>query len=114
MHPDIPEEGRTLAKDVNIEGAIAIFQRVLDVYEQAVAPDPNDAKVRDSRGPARTLTGDTDGTIEDFQAYVGWAEQQSWASEKQKLIAKRKRWIQALQAGENPFTPEVLEELRNE
>ena len=27
---------------------------------------------------------------------------------------KRKQWIKALEKGENPFTDEVLEELKNE
>lgn len=91
---------------------------VLDVCEQAVALASENGKFqhRNSRGLARALTGDVAGAIEDFQAYVGWAEQQEWASEERskEYIATRQRWIQSLQAGENPFTPELLEELRKE
>jgi tetratricopeptide (TPR) repeat protein len=80
---------------------------VMEACEKAVTLDPENGNIRDNRGLARAMTGDIDGAIEDFQAYVDWTD-----NEERK--AKRQRWIEALQAGENPFTPELLEELWNE
>jgi WD40 repeat protein len=80
---------------------------VLDACDKAVASDPNYAEIRDSRGLARALTGDFDGAIEDFQVFVDW-----WATNEEEK-AQRQRWIEALRAGEIPFTPEVLEALQN-
>ena len=58
-----------------------------------------------SRGLARALTGDIEGAIIDFQVYV------EWTSNKEEKT-QRQEWIKALQAGENPFTDELLKELR--
>ena len=74
--------------------------------EKAVALSPKDGLVFESRGLARALTGDIEGAIADFQVYVEWT-----SNEKNK--AQRQEWIKALQAGENPFTDEVLQELRD-
>jgi tetratricopeptide (TPR) repeat protein len=83
---------------------------VLDACEQAVELAPHHGGVRDSRGLARALTGDTAGAIADFQAFIDWDALDNFSVYK----AKRQRWIEALRAGQNPFTPEELERLRNE
>jgi hypothetical protein len=53
-------------------------------------------------GLARALTGkNSNGAIEDFQAFVSWTtdvRNQLW----------RRRWIQKLQQGKNPFTEEEI------
>lgn len=85
---------------------------------------------RKGRGLARALTGDFEGAIKDFQAYMEWitkitkkAQVQGGIEALQTTLSMRifyiiplqqqyRRWIEALQAGENPFTPEVLEELK--
>ena len=59
----------------------------------------------DSRGLAKALIGDIEGAIIDFQVYV------EWTSNKEEKT-QRQEWIKALQAGENPFTDELLKELR--
>ncbi|NEQ36964.1 MAG: tetratricopeptide repeat protein [Okeania sp. SIO3I5] len=87
----------------------SLYKKAADVMfacEKAVALNPKDSYILDSRGLARALTGDIEGAIADFQVYVEWA-----SNEEEK--AKRQEWIKALQAGGNPFTEEVLEELRN-
>jgi len=66
---------------------------------------------RDSRGITYALLGETDKAVADFQAFVEAFENDSAYG---ALVPKRKAWIESLQAGENPFTPEVLEELRHE
>ena len=79
---------------------------VIFACEKAVALAPNDGAIRDSRGLARALTGDFDGAIEDFQAYIDLADSPD------EMKNQRREWIEALERGENPFTEEVLESLR--
>ncbi|MDE5120821.1 MAG: tetratricopeptide repeat protein, partial [Trichodesmium sp. St19_bin1] len=67
---------------------------------------PNDRKIRRYRGLARALTGNYQGAIEDFQVLVDTTK-----DEDEK--AKVEGWIETLKKGENPFTSEVLEELKN-
>jgi hypothetical protein len=81
--------------------------KVMNACEKAVELASKDkiSLYRDSRGLARALTGNFAGAIEDFQVFVD-----STDDEEQK--AQRQQWIEALQKGGNPFTSEVLEELK--
>ncbi|NIM49704.1 MAG: hypothetical protein GTN62_05610 [Gemmatimonadales bacterium] len=80
---------------------------VMTACDRAVALIPDDGGNRDSRGLARALTGDLDGAIVDFEAFVAWTPDD-------EDRAQRQGWIDTLRAGENPFTPEVLEALRKQ
>jgi tetratricopeptide (TPR) repeat protein len=82
---------------------------VLDACDQAVAKASPDDKgsVQASRGVARALTGNMEGAIEDFQAFISWTDDDG-------VKALLQGWIESLRAGKNPFTPEVLEELKKE
>ena len=85
---------------------------VLDNCERAVELSIDDSVFarRDSRGLARALTGDYEGAIEDFRAYVRWTKEEN---EKYKQDGvKREKWIADLEAGRNPFDEETLEELK--
>ena len=62
----------------------------------------------DSRGLARALTGKIQGAIEDFQAFAEYPEFPEESREQ------RRQWIEALQKGDNPFTEQVLEDLKNQ
>jgi hypothetical protein len=91
--------------------------QVIEACETAVEIESEDRDYRKSRGLARALTGDTQGAIEDFQFYVD--ELQSYVDENQDEeeyyidgIRQVQDWIDTLEAGENPFTEEVLEGLR--
>ena len=79
--------------------------QVLFACEQAVTLSNGDAGIRDSRGLARALNGDTAGAIQDFQAVV---DSPKYYGDK----AQTRQWIADLQAGKNPFTPEVLESFK--
>jgi tetratricopeptide (TPR) repeat protein len=84
---------------------------VKQACEQAVTLAPEDGGIRDSRGLARALTGEIDGAIADFQAFIAWTE------DKERYVqqrAQRQRWIEDLRAGKNPFAPEELEKLREQ
>ncbi|MFP5274347.1 tetratricopeptide repeat protein, partial [Coleofasciculus sp.] len=112
-------------------------QDVILACEKAVkiASENDRPNYQDSRGLARALTGDSQGAIEDFQVHIDWiniekeksqpqsridfredilAERQDWIDYLEKIKVQRQGWIEALKAGENPFTPEELESLRNE
>ncbi|MEH1891862.1 MAG: ribosome assembly protein 4, partial [Nostoc sp.] len=79
---------------------------VLPACEKAVALAPEDGKIRDSRGLARALTGDTQGAIEDFEAYIAQTQDKD-------RKAQRQRWVKDLRMGKNPFTEAELKKLRN-
>ncbi len=79
---------------------------VMAACEQAVALAPDYGGMRGSRGLARALTGDVAGAIDDFEAFVAWTR-------NDRARAQRQDWIVALRAGQNPFTPELLERMRN-
>ena len=84
----------------------------LPYCEQAIEADPKPI-YRDSRGLAYALLEDYSAAIADFQAFVTWLEEQpgdGW----QKALTRRQAWLDELEHGENPFTPEVLAELRSE
>ena len=84
-------------------------KRVIFACEQALelAPDAKSkASYLDSRGLARALTGDKEGAIADFKAYVNSPDK----SEEDKN--QRKQWIKALEQRKNPFTDELLKELK--
>ncbi|MFN6441140.1 MAG: pentapeptide repeat-containing protein [Nostoc sp. DedSLP01] len=74
--------------------------------EKAVTLDPDNKNYQDSRGLARVLTGDLVGGLEDFQAAV------DSGTLDYHVKQRRLSWIEALKSGNNPLTPEELEELR--
>ncbi|MEH2071364.1 MAG: pentapeptide repeat-containing protein [Nostoc sp.] len=81
---------------------------VLRFGEKAVSLNPDNKRYQDSRGLARLLIGDLVGALEDFQAAVD-----SSALDYSDCVKQRRlRWIEALNSGNNPLTPEELEELR--
>ena len=81
---------------------------VLTVCEKAVTLDPENKSYQDSRGLAKALTGDLVGALADFQAAVDSGVLDYSEDVKQRRL----RWIEALKSGNNPLTPEELEELR--
>ncbi|MEH2326422.1 MAG: pentapeptide repeat-containing protein [Nostoc sp.] len=81
-------------------------KNVLPVCEKVVTLDSDNKRYQDSRGLARVLTGDLAGALEDFQAAVDSGALDYYVKQR------RLRWIEALKSGNNPLTPEELEELR--
>ena len=74
--------------------------------EKAIAIEPKNVWAVRTRGLAKALTGDIQGAIADFQVFVNGTDSQEYKTQAQD-------WIKALEAGKNPFTDEVLEELKN-
>jgi len=50
-----------------------------------------------SGGLARAFTGDTQGAIEDFEAFVG-------SDAAPEMEVQRREWVNALRKGQHPFT----------
>jgi acetyl esterase/lipase len=89
--------------------------RVIDACDRAVALRPGSGRVHDSRGLARALTGNLRGAIADFEALVSSEAFgiQGYPAVSSATRQERAEWIEALRSGRNPFTPEVLDALRN-
>ena len=79
---------------------------VIQAGEKAVALDLEDNVCRDTRGLARALTGDIEGALADFQAALDG----DYLTDHER--PRRERWVEVLKAGQNPFTPDELEALR--
>ncbi|MEH1839323.1 MAG: ribosome assembly protein 4, partial [Nostoc sp.] len=79
---------------------------VLFACDKAVALAPDDRNNRDRRGLARALTGNTQGAITDFEAYIAQTEDKDSKSQRQ-------RWVKDLRAGKNPFTDAEIKKLQN-
>ena len=78
---------------------------VMPFCEKAIASYPESGEYHNSRGIARAMTGDFTGAIEDLQVFINW-------SDEDDRRAQRQRWIKQLQQGNNPFTPQELQKLR--
>ncbi len=82
--------------------------------ERAVALAPDDGNVRDSRGLARALAGDLAGALQDFEAYVAWAETSGSGLVPPEVVDRRLSWIESIRQGSVPFDAVTLETLRRE
>ncbi|WP_017316567.1 nSTAND1 domain-containing NTPase [Mastigocladopsis repens] len=85
----------------------SLHRRAADVMfacEKAVQLAPGDGNIRDSRGLARALTGNTQGAIEDFEAFIAQVDDK-------EIKSQRQRWVKDLRAGKKPFTEEELKKL---
>ena len=67
--------------------------------------------IHDSRGLVYALLGDYGNAIIDFTIFVNYYEK-TYRGQSFPEVEQRKAWIKAMQAGQNPFTEEVLEGLR--
>jgi tetratricopeptide (TPR) repeat protein len=93
------------------DGSLDRFaELVMPACERAVALAPQDGAVVDSRGLARALTGNFPGAVKDFKFFVQWAQETRYPYPDR--IAMREDWIPALEAGQNPFDPALLNLLR--
>jgi WD40 repeat protein/serine/threonine protein kinase len=104
------------------EGSINDFaELVLPACNRAVDLTADEAQrdlqamVRDTRGVALALSGETEAAIADFEHYLAWTKaQDDDGAMYERYGAKREGWIETLKRGGDPFTPEVLNQLRNE
>jgi len=78
---------------------------VLSACARAVDMAPEDGEARGGRGLARALTGDVAGALPDLEAYAA-------SGGSLRTRALRAEWVEVLRRGDNPFTPALLEALR--
>jgi hypothetical protein len=83
-------------------------QEALPYCEEAVEKDPS-SQTLDSRGVAYALLGKYPEALSDFETAL---EKDDFPSEEMK--AQRQEWVTTLKAGNNPITPDVLEQEREE
>ena len=87
--------------------AMATSPEVRDACGRAVTLTKGlDASERDSRGVNLARNGDLHGAIADFEAFID--DPRKAESDK----ARRRQWIDKLNNGRNPFTPDELSSLR--
>lgn len=79
-------------------------KEVMPACERAVTQASTNGDFYDSRGVARALTGNKRGAIEDFEVFLK-------STPAGAIATQRREWVAALEAGQNPFTPEVLQSL---
>lgn len=90
-------------------GAVAGFApRVLPACELACSLAPESGSYRDSRGLARALAGDIKGASEDFRFALD-----VYPHERDRFVETRTAWLRKLEAGQDPFDEEQLQELEN-
>ncbi|MGB0387036.1 MAG: hypothetical protein ACPGWR_19650, partial [Ardenticatenaceae bacterium] len=86
-------------------------KEVMHACENAVQQDPDNGLAHNSRALARGLTGNYAGAIEDYQLFIQWSQE---TGKYKHYIPLRQKWIDALQAGEDPFDDETRMKLRYE
>ncbi len=102
--PDSPPSAGQWHRLVWLGALNGSAEEVLAAGEKAVVALPEDPQVYDARGLARALTGKTAGAIDDFRFYI----EQMPPGES---VEMRKKWVNRLEHGENPFTGSVLKRL---
>jgi uncharacterized protein YjbI with pentapeptide repeats len=93
---------------------------VLFAGDKAVMSNEDWLIYRDTRGFARALSGDLVGALKDFEIVVQRLGNSSHYGNVSRTLGgktdrqMRQEWLEALQAGQNPITEEVLARLRKE
>lgn len=89
--------------------------QVMKACEFAVALDPSEIGNIDTRGVARAVAGDFKGAIQDFQRFLAeWKGDSIHSQIAERMREQRREWITVLRAGKDPFTTDVLMELRKQ
>lgn len=85
----------------------------LPYCDRALSIDPDYYLAYDSRGLAHALLGNHEKALEDFNRFLEWLGTQS-SDTYDRYGPRRKRWVESLSKGENPFDEAELLALRNE
>ena len=82
-------------------------EAVMPACEQAVTLEPEEAAHRGNLGLAKALTGETEGAIQEFQAFIELSNNAG----ANRLV---QGYINTLRAGDNPFTEAEIQRLLGE
>jgi WD40 repeat protein len=111
----IQQRERVLMNQVCWFGSLDGFEAVVWPACEAAMQSASDDVVgmfADSRGLARALRGDRSGAIKDFSTFLEWSRKHGF--EGDASVPRRRQWIDELKQNRNPFTQEVLIQLRSE
>ena len=86
-------------------------QEALPFCELALQDDP-DGQARDSRGLVYALMGRHADAAAEFRAFLDWTSATAGGECEAYYSPSRLTWIEQLDAGEDPFDAETLEDLR--
>ncbi len=82
---------------------------VLADCDRSIELQPDDMVVAlDRRAMVRTLVGDREGAIADFEQALALSEQRVRGAYSAELRAKREEWLRVLRQGGNPLTEEAI------
>ena len=92
---------------------------ILFASDKATHSNPDFPVYRDTRGLVRALTGDIQGAIADFESVMEQISDHSVFCSAYRFLGYgdaelRRKWLEALRLGVNPFTPEILEWMMKE
>jgi hypothetical protein len=93
---------------------------ILFASEKATQSNADSPISRDTRGLVRALSGDLQGAIEDFESVLEKISDSTMYKCPYRSLGleddarERREWLNALRLGQNPFTPKVLEALREQ
>jgi hypothetical protein len=106
------DTANTICRSASLRGQPAT---VLEICDEAVHSDPEDGRLRSSRGIAESMTRRFDDAIADFEAFLAWETREQGKrlglTQRDWLRAQRAqhvRWISELRAGRDPFTTAEL------
>lgn len=86
-------------------------QEALPFCELALQDDP-DVQARDSRGLVYALMGRHADAAAEFRAFLDWTSATAGGECEAYYSPSRLAWIEQLDAGQDPFDPETLKDLR--
>ncbi len=108
LRPDELKYNATLCWQLGVSGAP---EEALPYCDLAVDADPSGAS-RESRGLVYAVLGRADDAIDDFEAFLAWVDRSPKETCRERYGASREAWIEALEAGEDPFDPVTLYMMR--
>lgn len=94
-----------LAAMCRVGGTAENAASALPLCDAAIARDPGNGSIYDSRGRVRSWLGDFNGAIDDFEFAMAWklADQEVDQRAVQLFVQEREQWIATLKSGANPF-----------
>jgi acetyl esterase/lipase len=87
-------------------------EQVIQACDWSVEMESDNIWYHRNRGLVSALLGDFEGAIADFELFLERSPEVRADTFLGRRKAEMRGWVEALRAGENPFTPELLKELR--
>jgi tetratricopeptide (TPR) repeat protein len=106
-----------LASWNNLCGYGVLWEAVDDVWfacQQAAAMQPDNPALAGNRALARAQRGEYAAAASDLRVFRTWLQAEGTQAEQEQGVSMLDDWIAELEAGRNPFTPELLATLRQE